>query len=348
MKKQITTSVPVNLRLEKPLAIRGIVLAIAVIAILMGGNVGPVWAGNPDIITISGAGPQGRWFKEASLYGKILSQKMNGMTVNGVIGKGASVGNIKRIAAEKVEGGRFYIFDLENAQINRNQFKKGNYTNVKVWMKLGTHLFRVVAKTEIKNFSDLKGHTVAIGVKGSGDDLLAKRVLSGYGINDSNTKFQYVGRKDGQAAFTNGQIDAIAYAYGRNNQGHLGPIFAARKIGVDVDFVAPDPEKTEAFLKADKTFFLDKLGEPVFGRPDLFGIAFYQGMAIRSDLSEELVYKMTKTLYENWADVLMSAPWWDAPGEASLESAPAITTVPYHPGAVKYYKEKGVWAKYHP
>jgi len=306
-----------------------------------------VLAADPTVITLSGAGPQGRWFKEASLFGKILSQKMSGMTVNGVIGKGVSVGNIKRTSAGKVEGGRFYLFDLENAYANNHQFEKGDYKNVVVWMKLGTHLFRVVAVKGIENFSDLKGRTVAVGVKGSGDDLLASRILAGYGVNPSNTKFQYVGRKDGQAALANGQIDAIAYAYARNNKGHLGPIFAARTIGEDVDFVKPDPDKNAAFLASDKTFFLDKLGEPDFGRPNLEGIAFYQGMAINKDLSEDLVYRMTKTLYENWDEVLASAPWWKGPGEASLESAPAITTVPYHPGAVRYYKEKGVWSKYH-
>ncbi len=304
-------------------------------------------AADPKIITLSGAGPQGRWFKEASLFGKILSQNMPGMTVNGVIGKGVSVGNIKRTSAGKVEGGRFYLFDLENAYANKHQFAKGDYKNVVVWMKLGTHLFRVVALKGIDTFSDLKGRTVAVGVKGSGDDLLASRILAGYGVNPSNTKFQYVGRKDGQAALANGQIDAIAYAYARNNKGHLGPIFAARTIGEEVDFVKPDSSKTADFLASDKTFFLDKLGEPDFGRPDLEGIAFYQGMCINKDLSEDLVYRMTKTLYENWDDVLASAPWWKGPGEASLESAPAITTVPYHPGSMRYFKEKGVWDKYH-
>ena len=304
-------------------------------------------AADPDIITLSGAGPQGRWFKEASLFGKVLSQKMPGLTVNGVIGKGVSVGNIKRIAAGKVEGGRFYLFDLENAYANQHQFTKGDYKNVLVWMKLGTHLFRVVAVKGIENFSDLKGRTVAIGVKGSGDDLLAKRILAGYGIDDGNTRFQYVGRKDGQAALANGQIDAIAYAYARNNKGHLGPIFAARTIGEDVDFVSPDDDKNASFLASDKTFFLDEFGEPDFGRPKLKGIAFYQGMAISSALSEDLVYRMTRTLYENWDEVLLSAPWWKGPGEASLESAPAITTVPYHPGSIRYFKERGVWDKYH-
>lgn len=304
-------------------------------------------AADPDIVTLSGAGPQGRWFKEASLFGKVLTQNMEGLTVNGVIGKGVSVGNIKRIAAGKIEGGRFYLFDLENAYANRNQFEQGDYSDVVVWMKLGTHLFRVVAGTDIKKFSDLQGHTVAIGVKGSGDDLLAKRILAAYGVDDSNTDFQYVGRSDGQAALANGQIDAVAYAYARNNKGHLGPVFAARTIGEDVDFVPPDDDKNDAFLAEDKTFFLDTFGEPDFGRPDLKGIAFYQGMAINRNLSEDLVYAMTKTLYENWDEVLLSAPWWNGPGEANLESAPAITTVPYHPGAVRYYQEQGVWAKYH-
>lgn len=305
-------------------------------------------AEDPEILTISGAGPQGRWFKEASLYAKILNRELPEHTVNGVIGKGVSVGNIKRIAAERIEAGRFYLFDLEDAHAGRNQFDGGNdYSNVLVWMKLGTHNFRVVAETGIDDFRDLKGKTVAVGVKGSGDDLIAERILGGYGVTPENADFQYVGRSDGQAALANGQIDAIAYLYARNNQGHLGPVFAAREIGEEVDFVEPDPERTEEFLAEDETFFLDEHGEPTFGRPELKGIAVYQGMAIRADLSEDLVYRMTKAVYENWDEVLQSAPWWDAPGEASLESAPAMTTVPYHPGAVRYYKEQGVWAKHH-
>ncbi len=301
---------------------------------------------DPGVVTISGAGPQGRWFKEASLFGKVLTKHMPKVSVNGVIGKGVSVGNIKRVAAGKVQAGRFFLFDMENALKNQAQFEKGNYQNVRVWMKLGTHLFRVVAEKGIDTFSDLKGRTIAVGVKGSGDDLLATRVLAGYGIDPTNTKFRYVGRKDGQAALANGQIDAIAFAYTRNNQGHLGPIFAARKIGIDVDFVKPDDDKTAEFLASDKTFFLDTLGEPAFGRPKLKGIAFFNGMAIETKLSEDLVYRMTKALFENWDEVLQGAPWWAEPGEASLADAARITTAPYHPGAIKYFKEKGVWEKF--
>lgn len=307
----------------------------------------PARDGDPAVITLAGAGPEGRWFQETSLFGKILSQHVPGLTVNGVLGKGVSVGNIKRIAAGRVEGGRFYLFDLENAHANREQFVRGDYRDVLVWMKLGTHLFRVVAEQGIERFSDLKGRTVAIGVKGAGDDVLALRILRGYGVDESNTRFQYVGRADGQEALANGQIDAIAYAYARNNRGHLGPVFAARRLGVDVDFVSPDDDRNAAFLAANPTFFLDTLGEPDFGRPELRGIAFYQGMAIHRSLSEDLVYRMTRTVYEHWDEVVAALPWWKAPGEASLETAPSIKTVPYHPGAIRWFREAGVWHGYH-
>lgn len=305
-------------------------------------------AGDPSVLTLSGAGPEGRWFQETSLFGKILTEHIPGLSVNGVTGKGVSVGNIERIARGRAEGGRFYLFDLENAHAGREPFTDQDYSDVLVWMKLGTHLFRVVAEKEIQRFSDLRGRTVAIGVKGAGDDLLAMRILAGYGVDASNTDFQFVGRADGQEALANGQIDAIAYAYARNNRGHLGPVFAARRLGEDVDFVAPDRDRTQAFLAANPTFFLDTLGEPVFERPHLEGIAFFQGIALHRRLSEALVHRMTRTIFEHWDEVLASLPWWAEPGEASLESAPAIATVPYHPGAERYFRERGVWSAYHP
>ena len=82
-------------------------------------------AGTPDdphLITLASAGPQGRYFKEVSLMSKMLTDKMPGVIANGVIGKGMSVGNLKRVAAGKIDGGRFFRFDLENAYERKLQF----------------------------------------------------------------------------------------------------------------------------------------------------------------------------------------------------------------------------------
>ena len=302
----------------------------------------------PRLITLAGAGPQGRYFKEVSLMSKLLTDRMPGVIANGVIGKGMSVGNLKRIAAAKIDGGRFFRFDLENAHQSKLQFDRADsgsldYENVVVWMRLNTQLFRVIAVADIRSYADLRGRTVVIGGKGTGEETLAEQILDHYGVTRDNTDFLYIERTDGQQALANRQVDAIAFAYSRNNRGHLAPVFAARTQGEEVDFVEPEPEGTSRLLAAEPALFLDTRGEPVFNRPDLRGIAFHTGLAIRGDLPESLVYEMTKTLFDHWDEIEESLPWWKEPGEGELAAAAAMKPLPYHPGAVRFYRERGVW-----
>lgn len=308
-------------------------------------------AGSPHLITLAGAGPQGRYFKEVAVMAKTLTLKMPDVIANGVIGKGMSVGNIKRVAAGRIDAGRCFRFDLENAIHRRVHFAEQgpvavDYDNVRVWMKLGTHLFRVVASSDIKTYADLKGRKVVIGGKGTGEEVLAETILGYFGVNRDNTRFLYIERTDGQQALANRQVDAVAFAYSRNNRGHLSPIFAARELGADVDFVEPEAEGVAKLLAAERSFILDKGGEPVFGRPHLRGIGFHTCLVIRADLPEDLVYRMTKTLFENWEAMEETLPWWKDPGEADLGSVAQMKPLPYHPGAERYYRERRVWDKW--
>ncbi len=303
------------------------------------------------LITLAGAGPQGRYFKEVSILSKVLTERMPGVIANGVIGKGMSVGNVKRVAAGRIDGGRCFRFDLENAYRREAHFAQKepivvDYDNAKVWMKLGTHLFRVVAVADIKRYSDLVGRSVVIGGRGTGEEVIAERIFKYFGVTRDNTEFLYIERTDGQNALANRQIDAIAFAYSRNNRGHLSPIFAAREIGEEIDFVEPEQEGLERLLASESAFVLDELGEPVFGRPNLRGIGFHQCLLVRGDLPDDLVYGMTKTLFENWDEVEESLPWWEEEGEAELESVAEMKPLPYHPGAERYYRERGVWDRW--
>ncbi len=322
----------------------GLVALVAFVAGMMMFSPSPGFAAE-KAITLAGAGPQGRWYKEVALFAELLNKHLQGVQVNGVIGKGVSIGNIKRIAAGNIEGGRAFLLDLTDAYTNRGAFKDDkNYKDVVVWMALNPLIFRLIAGNEIKSYADLKGHTVAIGPRGSGDDSRAKEILASYGVTEKNAKFVYLGREEAQRALGNRHIDALLLSYSRNNRGHLGPLFAARPLGTDLHFVDPDAAVTKSFMAKYKGFYLDTRGEPVFGRPHLEGLGTMTGLVISKQVPEALVYRMTKTIFDNWDEVLQSAPWLSKQG---LERAPQFQGAPYHPGAKRYYEEKGVWKKSH-
>jgi hypothetical protein len=61
---------------------------------------------------------------------------------------------------------------------------------------------------------------------------------------------------------------------------------------------------------------------------------------VDQDLEEQLVYNIVKAVFENIDKLRASHP---SMKKFSLDMATIGSLVPFHPGAVKYYKEQGVW-----
>lgn len=323
------------------------ILATGLIAGVAGAAPAPAAAADPEVVTFSGAGPSGRWFALASLYSKILDQAIPGTTFNGVTGKGISIGNLKRVNAGKVEAGFVHFYHLGFARNHQAMFADDDttYDKVLVWFDMAENFIRVIADTKYKRIGDLKGATISIGVRGSGDDEQCKLLLGAHGVTEENSSFQYTSRNDATAALAARQIDALCNSFTRNNRGHLQELLSARALGEEVDFLPPDEDAAKALVEKYPHFFIDREGEPVFDRPNLMGLGYKQGAVVNADLSDDLVYRMTKALFEHWGDVQEAAPYMKE--HSGVDRAVEITFLPYHPGAIRYYKEVGAWQKVH-
>lgn len=295
--------------------------------------------------SMGGAGSQGRWYAEVSYLAQLLTEKLPNVRAVGVVSPGVSRGNIKRMAKGELQAGRLFQDDLWAVTNKVAPFNDQEY-NIKAWFKCIRQPIRVIADPSIKTMRDLKGKRIGLGVRGSGDDTFALRLLEFYGIKETDIKAQYVGRKVAQNSFANHQLDAVIETYTRNNHRHLGPVFAARPLGKASQFIAPTLEEANKFCEKWPCYGVDTFGEPAFDQPDLVGLYVMTIMAIDGSVDEELVYKMTKVIFENWDEVLEAIPWFK-PNEdkklgSCLETAMDIPGVSFHPGAVRYYKEMGV------
>jgi TRAP transporter TAXI family solute receptor len=323
---------------------KGIIFGMAVSALV--GLVllqGAQQAAAQTYLTIGGAGSQGRWYAEASYLAKLITQKYPDIRATGVVSPGVSRGNINRVANKEIQAGRVFMDDVLMVANREEPFSADKFQQINGWMTLNNLYLRCVADMDIKTFKDLKGKKVGTGVRGSGDEVLALSFLKFAGLDpDKDLNMQYLGREASQSAFANRQLNAFILTYSRNNQQHFGPVFAARPVDQASHFLEGSQDLLEAFCKKYPVYFVDELGEPAFKQPKLKGIADPSAMIIHASVPEDVVYRATKLIVDEWAKAMEDMPWLKAPNEASLEKLPKFWPVPIHPGAVRVYKEKGI------
>lgn len=186
----------------------------------------------------------------------------------------------------------------------------------------------------IHTLKDLKGKRLSVGAPKSGTELNARAILSGAGMSYKDLgQVQYLPFSESVELMKNRQLDATLVSAG------LG-VSAIRDLCASVDCVIVEIPKS----------VVQKVGSPYQSAAIPGGT--YKGndkdveaaivpnyLVTRSNLPEKEVYEMTKTLFEN----LPSLQAAHAAAKAiKLENAGKNPPVPLHPGAAKYYKEKGV------
>lgn len=207
----------------------------------------------------------------------------------------------------------------------------------------------VVAKESgITCVKDLVGKNVSVGPAGSGHYFNALQILEMNGMSISDVKPQYLSNSEVIEAFQNGQIDAffLTAAYP-----HATVIDAAMKREIDViGFTAEEI----ANLQSKYSFYVSTT----------IPVGTYQGvdeeklvpaisavLVARNDVSEDVVYNLTKTLFEN-SNELTNAKKAYIDVNSAVEGIPVsvadaakgASIGSIHPGALKYYKEIGVIA----
>ncbi|WP_407168470.1 TAXI family TRAP transporter solute-binding subunit [Bradyrhizobium sp. ORS 111] len=195
---------------------------------------------------------------------------------------------------------------------------------------------QIVATSEsgIKTLADLKGKSLSVGAPKSGTELNSRAILAAAGMSYKDLgKVEYLPFAESVDLMKNRQLNATLQSAG------LG-VASLKDLSTSTDItVVAVPKET-----------VDKIGPPFVSviipantytgqDKDVPTAAVVNYLVTSSAVSDDLAYQMTKLIYESLPELANAHA---AGKEIKLETAASGSPVPLHPGAIRYYKEKGL------
>jgi TRAP transporter TAXI family solute receptor len=190
----------------------------------------------------------------------------------------------------------------------------------------------------IKTVADFKGKRVDFGSVGAGIETNVRELMSVYGLVDKDVRVERVGRSEFDEAFKTGASQATLWTTTTPN----AQISDLIRTGV-CTLVSMEPEKLDELLKRHPHYVRSTIAKGTYEGidQDVIGFGAVGTLLTHEGVSEELIYKITKMLFEN-TDFLKErlGTYFAAFGPDLAMQGMGGTRL--HPGAAKYYKEIGI------
>jgi hypothetical protein len=310
------------------------VFGVCVMVLFLMGAVASGYAA--DNLVLATGGTAGTYYPFGGALAKIWNSKIKDMNVTAQT-SGASGENVRLINKKEVELALVQSDTLDFAFNATEAFKeplKGMSTIAVLYPEIVQVV--VAAAGPIKSIADLKGKKVGVGAPGSGTEANFRQLLDAYGMKKEDINVQFLSFSESAEAYKDKHIDAFIVTAGIPNAGimDVSTQNEIRILDIPADVAAKLTQKYP-FLAAVKVPANTYKGQTA----EVSTVAVNAVLIAGNSLSEAMVYNLTKALFENQAE-LASA---HAKGkELNLQYAVKGVSIPFHPGAVKYYKEKGL------
>jgi TRAP transporter TAXI family solute receptor len=316
-------------------------MLLAVVVLLFGlGSVAASQAAGPKYelrwgtITVGGA-----W----QVVGSAMIEDVKRMNpdITGSIAPSTTTGNVVG-----VHQGKFNIaFSLSDTTADASEgegyFKPfGKVQDIRNLMSIypqTTHII-VSADSGINKIEDLKGKKISPGAKGLSCDLETQRLCALYGLSYKDFRVSFLSFEDAALQFTDGHLDALMFITVPHPFAPVINVSSKRAVKL---LSIPD----------DKVVQLCKFSgiEPYTMPANTYaginypvkGIAVRSHIIVRNDFPDDVAYAVVKSIIANFKRYPTVYKSMELIKETD---AVRDVGIPFHPGALKYYREKG-WVK---
>jgi len=244
---------------------------------------------------------------------------------------GASVENIRRVAADQMTFGFSSSSTLYEASVGEGPFEEALPVSAMAYLYPAVLQVATTADTGIETMVDLAGKRVNLGPPGSNAAVLGQRLLEAHGAFDP-ANAQFISYNEGTAALMNGTLDATVVLAGAPTAAliDLGAQREMRLIPIDADAAAP--------MIAQYPFYqYYEIPAGTYAGQDEAVLAINDPATIFTvqSVPEETVYNITKAIFDNLEELGTVHPQAGAIALATATNTP----IQLHPGAQRYFDE---------
>ena len=197
----------------------------------------------------------------------------------------------------------------------------------------------VTASSKINKIEDMKGKRISTSAPGSGHEMVAMKLLEAANVKVGDFKRERVSLSESVNAFKDRKIDGFFFATGLPAASMLD---LASTPGLDYKILNIQSYLKPITEKHGAIYIESTIPKGTYAKleQDVKTIAVPVILVTTEAMDEKLVYEITKMLFEKKADLVVVHK---EVKNLTLKNAVAVSSVPYHPGAIRYYKELGVW-----
>jgi TRAP transporter TAXI family solute receptor len=289
-------------------------------------------------LVIGTGGTGGVFFPYGGGLARIVTAKMPNSEMTAEV-TGGSVDNMKLIHAGEADVGMSTADSAYDATMGTGAYTDTGKIQACTIANLYVSFIHIVALdgVGINSVEDMKGKRVSVGSAGSSTEGAADRILEAAGLDPrKDITRDSLGVAESVSAMKDKKIDWI---------GGL-PTAAVTDLvttpNLKVKFIKGDqyiPKLTEKYGPQYASYPLPKTVYTGLDA-DVPGIGIGNILFVNANMNTDLVVDLLKSVFDNLAEVQQIHP---EARSLKLETAATGSSIPYHPGAVKFFQEKGVW-----
>lgn len=293
-------------------------------------------------ITLSAGAVGGSWYMYGALFNDLWTANIPGLNATLIAGAGNS--NPYAVDNNESQLGFTYVHTARDAY-NGQGVSAQPAENIRLLMNIRSIFYFTCMLDKslgITSFDDIKEKkpalVCAVGAAGSGSEEVFRAVFEAHGITYEDIeswggRIEYVGGGSGADLFRDGHVNVLSNAAPQ-------PYSTWVEVAASRDVVLLPIDDTAADAMKELGYDVDTIDTTPYGDPT--GMILSAGptsiLIVNKDVDEELVYQMTKLLYENFDNLIEIQS--DLRGFDPENAANA--DIPLHPGAERYYREIGL------